>query len=42
MSLSKSKSKINWVSAVIIDDDDIETPNENIVMPTLTNNEIEV
>jgi len=42
MSLSKSKSKINWVSAVIIDDDDIETPNENIVMPTLTNNEIEI
>jgi ribonuclease HII len=42
MSLSKSKNKINWVSAVIIDDDDIETPNENIVMPTLTNNEIEV
>lgn len=42
MSLSKSKSKINWVSAVIIDDDDIETPNENIVMPTLINNEIEV
>jgi ribonuclease HII len=42
MNQSNSKSKINWVSAVIIDDDDIETPNENIVMPTLTNNEIEV
>jgi ribonuclease HII len=41
MNQSNSKSKINCVSAVIIDDDDIETPNENIVMPTLTNNEIE-
>jgi ribonuclease HII len=42
MNQSNSKSKINWVSAVIIDDDDIENPNENIVMPTLNNNEIEV
>ena len=35
--------KKNWISAVIIDDDDeIETPNENVVMPTLANNETEV
>lgn len=40
--LSNSKKK-NWISAVIIDDDDeIETPNENVVMPTLANNETEV
>ena len=39
MSISESKSnKNNWVSAVIIDDDD-ETPSENVVMPTLINNE---
>jgi ribonuclease HII len=44
MSVSNSNSKKkNWISAVIIDDDDeIETPNENIVMPTLANNETEV
>ena len=37
MSISESKiKKNNWVSAVIIDDDD-ETPSENVVMPTLTN-----
>ena len=39
MSITESKSKKNnWVSAVIIDDDD-ETPSENVVMPTLINNE---
>lgn len=39
MSISESKSKKNnWVSAVIIDDD--EDPSiENVVMPTLINNE---
>jgi len=37
VAISKSK-KNNWVSAVIIDDDD-ETPSENVVMPTLINNE---
>jgi hypothetical protein len=36
------KSKNNWVSAVIIDDDDIESSSEGIVSPTLTNNETEV
>ena len=45
-SISNSNSntkKKNWISAVIIDDDDeIETPNENVVMPTLANNETEV
>jgi ribonuclease HII len=38
--MNQSNSKINWVSAIIIDDEDIETPSENIVSPTLTNNEI--
>jgi len=37
VAISKSK-KNNLVSAVIIDDDD-ETPSENVVMPTLINNE---
>ena len=42
MSITESKSKKNnWVSAVIIDDDD-ETPSENVVMPTLINNETTV
>ena len=42
MSITESKSrKNNWVSAVIIDDDD-ETPSENVVMPTLINNETTV
>jgi ribonuclease HII len=40
VAISKS-NKNNWVSAVIIDDD-IETPSENIVMPTLINNEIDI
>ena len=40
---SKSKSnKKNWVSAIIIDDDDIDAPNEIIVLPTLANNETKV
>lgn len=42
MNQSNSKSKNNWVSAVIIDDDDDTSIEENIVLPTLTNNEIEV
>lgn len=37
ISVSKSK-KNNWISAVIIDDDE-DTPSENVVMPTLTNTE---
>jgi len=42
MSITESKSKKNnWVSAVIIDDDD-ESPSENVVMPTLINNETTV
>jgi ribonuclease HII len=40
--MNQSKSKNNWVSAVIIDDDDIESPSDGIVSPTLTNNENEV
>jgi ribonuclease HII len=40
--MNQSKSKNNWVSAVIIDDDDIESSSEGIVSPTLTNNETEV
>jgi hypothetical protein len=39
---SKTNNKNNWVSAVIIDDDDVETPNENIVLPTLANNETDI
>ena len=39
---SKPNNKNNWVSAVIIDDDDVETPNENIVLPTLANNETDI
>ena len=41
-SISDIKSKKNWVSAIIIDDDDIEAPNEIIVLPTLANNETKV
>ena len=41
-SKSKNNNKNNWVSAVIIDDDDVETPNENIVLPTLANNETDI
>lgn len=37
VSVNKSK-KNNWISAVIIDDDE-DTPSENVVMPTLTNTE---
>jgi ribonuclease HII len=40
--MNQSKSKNNWVSAVIIDDDDIESPSEGVVSPTLTNNESKV
>jgi ribonuclease HII len=40
--MNQSKSKNNWVSAVIIDDDDIESPSDGVVSPTLTNNESEV
>jgi ribonuclease HII len=35
---SVNKGKNNWISAVIIDDDE-DTPSENVVMPTLTNTE---
>ena len=40
--MSVSKSKKNWISAIIIDDDDIDAPNEIIVLPTLANNETDI